>query len=397
MLFEEAKDLPAEEVNAVVIPLLNIVRFTATGDKNPNEIHHQQLYVGSAGQRNTFAYDKCIEVAVISALQPDKGFCWGGDWRIPVHYGLLSKEFVLDQKNSGTYDEADFAREYGSKWTSQNAGSLFDFDRLTSLRVINKAEWRPVDRPNVRYFLSIDVARSKARTVLEVIKVIEGEEAFTKNVVNILTLTGGSFSLQAEKIKEIDAIFNFERIVIDGNGLGVGLIDFLMVETQSADKQKIYPPYNVSNIKDFPDYAPDQKIGAPYKIHIIKTNQSNAGKIHSACYADLFSGRVKLLVDPKTAREKLLSTEKGRRMGMVERDRFLAPYTNTTLLVDETSNLKINKQVQNFKIELLDPSKEKDTFSALEYGLWYIREVEQTFYARKRKNKTKWSYALRVN
>lgn len=77
MLFEEAKDLPGQQINAVVLPLLNISRRTVLGEVNPNEIHQQQLYVGSAGYRNTFAYDKCIEILVTTAINPKKAFCWG--------------------------------------------------------------------------------------------------------------------------------------------------------------------------------------------------------------------------------------------------------------------------------------------------------------------------------
>ena len=317
-----------------------------------------------------------------------------GDYKIPVYYGLLSEDFVLDQKNSNTYDESDFAREYGSKWTNQNANSLFSYDKLSSLRRIKKAEWQAKEEDGVFYILSVDVARSAARTVLEVFKVRIGEDYFTKSLVNIYTIHGGNFLYQTLRIKELDSRFDFNRIIIDGNGLGVGLIDFLMLENFDKENEILYGPYNIDNVKAYPDYLQEQKIGAPPKIFIIKTNQANAGAIHTQCYAELYSGRVKLLVDAKVARTKLLDTEKGRKMGMVERDRFLAPYNNTSLLIDETSNLKINKSTANFKIELIDSGKEKDTFSALEYGLWYIYGIEKDYYAKRRKKRAPWANAM---
>lgn len=394
MLFEEAKDLPGQQINAVVLPLLNIARRTVLGELNPNEPHQQQLYVGSAGYRNTFAYDKCVETLVTTAINPKKAFCWGGNYKLPIYYGLLSEDFVLDQMNSNTYDEADFSREYGSKWTNQNADSLFDYEQLTKIRNVKKAEWRAEDRSNIFYVLAVDVARSAARTVLEVFRVEIGAESYTKKVVNIQTIEGGSFLYQTLKIKELDSRFNFNRIVIDANGLGVGLVDFLMIDNFDKSSGIEYGPYNVDNIKDYPNYAQEQKIGAPPKLFLIKTNQHNAGEIHTHCYKEIHSGRVKLLVDPKVAREKLLRSDKGRRMGIVERDRFLAPYKNTTLLVDETSNIKIRKQTVGFMVEMIDGSKEKDTFSALEYGLHFIGILERKYYANLRKPKGSWAQAM---
>lgn len=397
ILFEEAKDLPAQQINAVVLPLLNISRRSVIGELNPREPHQQQLYVGSAGVRSSFAYEKCMEILVTTAINPDKAFCWGGDYQIPVYYGLLDKDFVLDQMNSSTYDEADFAREYGSKWTSSNMESLFDYDQLTKIRRIKRAEWKAADQDNVFYILSIDVARSAARTVMEVFKVHIGEDYFTKKLVNIQTIQGGSFQYQALRIKELDSRFNFNRIVIDANGLGVGLVDFLMQENFDKDSGVLYGPFNVDNIKEYPIYASEQKVGAPSKIFIIKTNQHSAGAIHTNAYKELFSGRVHLLVDPKVAREKLLATPKGSRMGIVERDRYLAPYKNTSLLVDETANIKIKKHTVGFLVELIDSSKEKDTFSALEYGLHYISEEERKYYEHKRKPKVRFSNAMFID
>ena len=77
ILLEEAKDLPGQQINAVVLPLLNIARRTSIGELNHNEPHQKQTYVGSAGVRNSFAYDKCIEILVTCALDPKKAFSWG--------------------------------------------------------------------------------------------------------------------------------------------------------------------------------------------------------------------------------------------------------------------------------------------------------------------------------
>lgn len=108
-------------------------------------------------------------------------------------------------------------------------------------------------------------------------------------------------------------------------------------------------------------------------------------KIHAETYNQLFGGRVKLLIDEKLAKDKLLDLQKGQKMSFEERVRYMEPFKNTTLLVNETSNLKINQTNTYMKLEMIRTDAEKDTFSALEYGLWTISDVEKEFYAKQRK------------
>lgn len=179
--------------------------------------------------------------------------------------------------------------------------------------------------------------------------------------------------------------------------VGVGLLDFLMIESQGPNDGLPYPAWNIQNIKQYDQYAVDQKIGAPSKIHIIKTNQHSAGTIHTEAYSQLFSGKVRLLVDEKEAKSKLLDMQKGRKMGLQERLRYMEPYKHTTLLVNETSNLKINRNNTYLKLELIRTDAEKDTFSALEYGLFVIAEQEKAYYANMRKPRRSIGSAMMFN
>lgn len=119
--------------------------------------------------------------------------------------------------------------------------------------------------------------------------------------------------------------------------------------------------------------------------------------IHSAAYNELFSGRVKLLIDEKEAKDKLLEMQKGQKMGLQERLRYMEPYKNTSLLVNETSNLKINRNNTYLKLEMIRTDAEKDTFSALEYGLWVISEKEKEYYANLRRPRRSITSAMMFN
>ena len=218
MLFEESAKMDSIAINEIVLPLLNIARRTQDGSLNPNEIHQQQLYITSAGHRQSFGYDKTVEILIGAVLNPSKNFVCGFDYKIPMYYGLINKNFIEDLQSSNTYDESSFAREYGSKWTSTVEGSLFNYDKLASLRTIKKAEWKPTVEQEVFYVASVDVARSSARSVIEIFKVRRGKDHFTKNLVNIFLMEGRNFLYQAARIKELDMMFGFDWIVVDANG-----------------------------------------------------------------------------------------------------------------------------------------------------------------------------------
>lgn len=66
----------------------------------------------TAGYKNTFAYDKLIQILVQSIVNPDKAMIMGGTYRIPVLVGLLDKDFVHDLKQDSTFNETAFQREY---------------------------------------------------------------------------------------------------------------------------------------------------------------------------------------------------------------------------------------------------------------------------------------------
>jgi len=219
ILFEEMKDLPADPVNEIALPLLNISRRMYDGSLNPNEPHHQTTWIGSAGYVGSFAHDKCIETTMNAILYPHNYFSWGGTYKIPIHYGLLSDEFVQNLRDAGTYDESSFSREFLSRWTHSVEGSLFDYERLNKLRKVKKAEWKRSSDNDVFYIGSLDVARHSARTIFIVFKVKRGQDGFLISVVNIVPMEGRNFAYQTEKIKELDEAFDFDSIIIDANGL----------------------------------------------------------------------------------------------------------------------------------------------------------------------------------
>ena len=133
-LIDEVRDHNPDDINNIVLPLLNVSRKTKMGDLNPYEPHQVQLWMSSASDKNTYCYDKAIEMLELSIINPKKAFIFGCDYRIPVMHGLLPKDFLNEIKTSPTFSESSFAKEYMSRFVGSSNEAWFDYDEFLLLK-----------------------------------------------------------------------------------------------------------------------------------------------------------------------------------------------------------------------------------------------------------------------
>lgn len=92
---------------------MNISRRCGNGKRNDQElINKSQVFITTAGFKNTFSYDKLIQLLIWMVTDPDKAFVMGGTYRIPVLAGLQDGSFIQDLKRDGSFNEEAFQREY---------------------------------------------------------------------------------------------------------------------------------------------------------------------------------------------------------------------------------------------------------------------------------------------
>ena len=381
-------DHDGDILNEVVIPLMNVNRRTRSGLVNPKEPHQAQFYMTSAGQKNSYAYQKLIELITLEIITPRSAFVWGCDYRVPMHFGLLDKNFLKEIKMSATYKDDTFAREYMGIWTGGGSDSWFDYDRMIKYRrLVN-----PESHQNIRegdetfYLLSVDVARISCQSVVTVFKVHPRENDFLINLVNIHILGKSketkSFLAQTLELKRLIHAFNPKEVVIDANGLGIGFLDFMAQETYDPLESTTYPAYCSINLdshsrKMYPNAIPI--------IYGIKANASLQPQIDSNCYAKIFSGRVQFLAREQEIKTRLMESKKGQKMKIEKRIQRLLPHELTTRLFEEMANMKLKGVGNDIKLEQINTNMGKDKFSSFEYGLWRIKEKEEEFYKKKRK------------
>lgn len=127
-------------------------------------------------------------------------------------------------------------------------------------------------------------------------------------------------------------------------------------------------------------------------LYLIKANAPINTEAHSNAQVQLTSGKVKLLIDEKIAKIKLLGTVKGQKMSPEDRKIFLLPFTLTSALRDEMMNLREDNEGINIILKQANRSIRKDKFSAFEYALYYIKEEEDNKKKKKRFNAKEWKF-----
>ena len=395
-LVEECVGVDGDILSQVIIPTMNVSRLCMDGTTQPEEtLNKSQIYVTTAGYKGTFAYDKLIQLLVWMITEPHKAMVMGGTWRIPVLMKLLDKNFLQDLKRDGTFNEASFDREYESKWTGTVEDAFFRGDIFDRNRVLQKPEYERSGRSSAQsfYVLSADVGRKGCDTVVCVFKVTpQNVGAAIKSLVNIYTFSDEHFEDQAIKLKQLYYKYKAKRLIIDGNGLGIGLVDY-MVKTQ-------IDPATGDEYVDFGVYNDDEGYYKQYRtpkteqdaMYIIKANAPINTEAHANAQTQLSSGKVKFLIDEKVAKNKLIGTQVGKNMKPEERANYLHPFTLTSILKEEMMNLREENEGVNIILKQANKGIRKDKFSAFEYGLYYIKHEEENKKKRKKFKASDWTF-----
>lgn len=265
-----------------------------------------------------------------------------------------------------------FARNYCEKWVGSDTNNLVNPNKLIECRVLGSAE--TVGDKNGEYILAVDVARSmnssNCQTSIAVLKKISAKNGNIKsiNLVNILTLSGvNDFGSQAVEVKKTRELYNAQVVVVDCNGLGTGLADFLVKESIDLSTGNTLSCFKALNTERKSES--DDCISCLYELNA----QSCQNEIVVNFMDAVESTKFKML-EKRQAGDFDINDE------MNSKNNIL-PFMQTDLLVDEILNLK-TKQLPNgnLTLEKVVKKMDKDRASATIYGVWYMKKFMDNFY-----------------
>ena len=268
-----------------------------------------------------------------------------------------------------------FAQNYESKWVGSADNALVNINKLMDCRSLTESQ--TIGKSNEEYYLGVDVARSQNTNnnqssvcVARTRRNKDKTRIVSIDIVNIINIPNiMNFTTQACILKKIKKAYNAQGVVIDGNGLGAGLIDEVLKESFDPITNESLGCWDTIN----DDNTPEDPEDAEKIVYNLKA-QSLQSKIITN-FIDM--------VDSKKLR--LLCNKQMNDFSVSEQDDFdnkVAPFIQTNCLFEEIANLKL-RQLPNggLTIERVVRKMDKDRVSALIYVLWYINEFRKDIYA----------------
>ena len=395
-LIEECVGVDGTILSEVIIPTMNISRMCMDGSTQPDEtLNKSQIYVTTAGWKNTYAYDKLIQLLVWQIVNPEKSMILGGTYRIPILMKLLDKNFIKDLKMDGTFNESSFDREYESKWSGTVDDAFFNAEIFDRNRILNQPEYEISGRASkaAYYVISADIGRKGCDTVACIFKVTpQPQGSSIKSLVNIYTYSDEHFEDQAIHLKNLFYKYGAKRLIIDANGMGIGLVDYMVKSQVDPSTNDTYPDFGVYN-DDENFYKKYRTVNCEQDaLYIMKANAPINTEAHANAQSQLSSGKVKMLIDERVAKTKLMGTKVGQNMKPEERANYLKPFTLTSILKEEMMNLREENEGTNIILKQANRGIRKDKFSAFEYALYYIKQEEDNKKKRKKFNAKEWCF-----
>ena len=280
-----------------------------------------------------------------------------------------------------------------SSWSGDAENAFFDSEKFDKHRVLLQPEYEYSGRTSKTgyYVIGVDVGRFKCTTEAIVIKVTpQPQGASLKSIVNLYTYEAEDFEAQAINIKKLYYKYKARICSIDANGLGAGLIDFMIKAQIDPETGDELPPFGVEGGTSEDILEPYKKIkGGDVEenaMYLIKANAPINTEAYTYVQTQMSSGKIKFLIDENTAKSKLTTTKMGQTMDADKRAEYLKPFTLTTILREQLLNLVEENEGVNIILKQSSRGIKKDKFSALTYGLYYVKKDEDQKNKRKKRN-----------
>ena len=349
-------------------PIVEVPRTTSGSLAlvDPEEMNFQIHFFTTSGYRGSDEFARSVRM--VNGMRNLTGdIVLGSSWRLPCYYGRgSSKTQILKKKRNS--NPIFFAQNYEQKWVGCADNALVDVNKLMATRTLEEPILE-AQRETDEYYIGVDVARSENtnnnQSAIVVIKVIRNpvnKRVAELQVVNVLGVTNKmNFKNQACMIKKLKNQYHAKMVIVDGNGLGSGLVDQLLLDSYDEITGNYIGCFDTINTDNKPENPNAEKCLFDMKAQGYQT------KVVSYFINAVDSGMLKMLI----RKQEKDFTDKEREFY----DRNVLPFVNTELLFMEIANLKLKVMAgNNLTVEKVVKKIDKDKFSALSYCIFYILE-----------------------
>ena len=355
------------------------------------------MYFSSGYYQDHWSFLRCKDTFV-RMLRGKNEFIVGLPWQLAVEEGLLQMDDVEAEMTEADFTEVKWAMEMGAVFWGAGDGSFFNYDMVAKNRHLrypmypgklaekfgsgrnaNLVRIQPKQPGEIR-LISVDVALMSSKkhnndaTAIFINQMCPTKAGrYTSNIVYTESMEGLHTEDQALVIRKLYDEFNCDYIVLDAQGVGLGVYDCLARDIVDPDTGEIYPALSCCNDPVMAERCTVQ--GAQKTIWVIKANAQMNSDCAVLLREGFRSGRIRLLMNEYDAEELLGDIGGYNKLNPPERLQLQMPYINTTLLIDEL--VRLRHEETNGRVRVYEKAgMRKDRYSSLAYNYYVAIQLE---------------------
>lgn len=356
---------------------------------------NKTMYLSSAYFVDHWSYLKCTDTCRFMLDDTKRQFVCGLPYQLSITEGLLDADTVADEMAETDFNEIKFQMEYEALWYGSTDGSFFDYNSISKNRRIkypmlpNKLAEKvnnsqlvkiPIKQNGEIRILSADIALMSSRkndndaTAIFINQLMPTKAGrYTSNIVYADACEGLRTDDQALVIRKLFDEFACDYLVLDTNGLGLGVYDCLARDIVDPETGEIYPALSCCNNQEMASRC--TVMGADKVIWAIKANAQFNSDCAFLLREAFRSGRIRLLATEYDAEELLGDIRGYSSLSPAERMQLQLPYIHTTLLIDELT--KLQHEESGGKVRIYEKTgMRKDRYSSLSYNYYVAMQIE---------------------
>lgn len=354
----------------------------------------KELYASSCWYEEHWSYE-LVRTYAVNMVRGRSYFCCSMPYQIAIKEGLLERERVEDEMSESTFDEVSFTMEMCGLFFGKGEGGLYNFDEVDknrkikfplyppylNLKIPDKRLAIPEKQPGEKRILSADIAlmastkhRNDATSIFLNQMLPTHDNKYYSNIVYAENLEGVRTDAQALILRKMFSAFDCDYLVIDGNGVGAGVLDLLLGDIYDPETGETYGALSCYNNEDIA--ARCMTRGAPKVIWAIKGNVDFNSSCALLLREGFRQGTIRLLISEYEAEDALASLRGYGNLSIEDTITLKLPYVHTTLLVNELIYLEY--ETKNKAIRVREkPGKRKDRYSSLSYNYFVAKQIER--------------------
>ena len=378
-----------------------VLRRFLTAPRNPGYLNKQEykhliernkeLYASSCWYTSHWSFDK-VKAYFTNMMAGKKYFICSIPYQVSILEGLLDRGQIEDEMSESDFDMTTFIMEMLALFYGDNNGNFFTYNEIAKRRKVKVPLYplelymsKDINIPKLsngeERILSVDVAlmsskkNSNDAAALIINRAIPTSDVeYMSNIVYIDTKEGLTTDELGLEIMRTYYEFKCTQLVIDTNGLGIGVADFVMKDQYDPHTGKTYKAFTCCNDETM---AMRCKVKDANKVFwSVKANANFNNDMAVLLRTGFQNNRINLLVHELEGEEELRTKlVKGwSKCTPREQALYKNPFIQTSLMINELVNLE--SYTKNGVIKIYEKrGMRKDRYSSLGYNYWVLNQI----------------------